>query len=144
MDETKPSENSRDIWYRYQLEFEEYLYDWEVIKYKDQKSLFDILTDRKSEYIFGHIKNMKNNKTYFQIGDEFYERIARRIEDYEELGFYLAISNIQFYCDFDNYLFHKRKKVELLDVIANIGALFSTIKFFFSLFFSFYSKNFDN
>ena len=144
VDETKPSENSRDIWYRYQLEFEEYLYDWEVIKYKDQKSLFDILTDRKSEYIFGHIKNMKNNKTYFQIGDEFYERIARRIEDYEELGFYLAISNIQFYCDFDNYLFHKRKKVELLDVIANIGALFSTIKFIFSLFFSFYSKNFDN
>ena len=31
-----------------------------------------------------------------------------------------------------------------MDVIANIGALFSTIKFFFSLFFSFYSRNFDN
>ena len=31
-----------------------------------------------------------------------------------------------------------------MDVIASIGALFSTIKFFFSLAFSFYSKNFDN
>ena len=29
-------------------------------------------------------------------------------------------------------------------MIANIGALFSTVKFFFSLFFSFYSNNFDN
>ena len=28
--------------------------------------------------------------------------------------------------------------------MANIGALFSTIKFFFSMLFSFYSKNFDN
>ena len=28
--------------------------------------------------------------------------------------------------------------------MANIGALFSTIKFFFSLVFDFYSKNFDN
>ena len=31
-----------------------------------------------------------------------------------------------------------------MDIIANIGALFSTIKFFFSVFFSFYSQNFDN
>ena len=65
VDETKPSENSRDIYfYNHQLKLEEHLYHWEVIKYKDQKSLFDILTNRKSEYIFGHIKNMEYNKTW--------------------------------------------------------------------------------
>ena len=31
-----------------------------------------------------------------------------------------------------------------MDVLANIGALFSTIRYIFSFFFSFYSKNFDN
>ena len=34
--------------------------------------------------------------------------------------------------------------MEFLDVLANIGALFSTIKFVFSFVFNFYSKNFDN
>ena len=41
-------------------------------------------------------------------------------------------------------MLYKKKKVSFLDVIANIGALFSTIKFFFSLALSFYSNNFNN
>ena len=42
------------------------------------------------------------------------------------------------------YLLYKRTKREFMDVIANIGALFSTVKFIFSMIFSFYSKNYDN
>ena len=46
--------------------------------------------------------------------------------------------------NYDDYLLYKRKNISFLDILANIGALFSTVKFFFSLALSFYSKNFNN
>ena len=110
-------------------------YEWEVIKYKDQQSIFDSLTGNKKEYIGGYVKN--NKKPTRDIED--YE-----IRDYYELGFYLPLFYIKFENKHNEYLFYKRKKIEFLDVIANIGALFSTVKYFFSLFFSYYSNNFDN
>ena len=30
--------------------------EWEVIRYKDQKSLFDSITKRKTDFIFGNVK----------------------------------------------------------------------------------------
>ena len=42
------------------------------------------------------------------------------------------------------YILYERTKKEFLDILASIGALFSTIKFFFDLVFSYYSKNFNN
>ena len=111
-------------------------YEWEVIKYKDQQSMFDSLMGNKKEYIGGYVKNDK--------------RPTRDIKDYEgsvyyyDLGYYLPLFQIEFENNYKEYLFYKRKKIEFLDVLANIGALFSTVKFCFSLFFSFYSNNFDN
>ena len=38
----------------------------------------------------------------------------------------------------------KEKKMGFLDVLSNIGALFSTIRIFFLFFFRYYEKNFNN
>ena len=110
-------------------------FEWEIIKYKDQRSLFDSLTKNRKEYIFGHIKNKTPQINY--KGDNYVEHINN--QDY-----YFPLFQIQFTNNHNEYLLYKRKKVEFLDVLANIGALFSTIKFVFSFVFNFYSKNFDN
>ena len=112
-------------------------YEWEVIKYKDQRSLFDSLTKRKTEYIFGHLKNDI-------IEFSKYDNYTKYVNYDFRVGYILPVFEIYFLNEHKEYLFYKRKKVELLDVLANIGALFSTIRYIFSFFFSFYSKNFDN
>ena len=113
-------------------------FDWEVIKYKDKRTLFDSLTKNKKEYYTGMIK-----------GDKYIEEFEKyetpiNIKYNKEIGYYIDVFNVKFNNRHEDYLLYKRTKKEFLDVLANIGALFSTIKFFFSLFFSFYSRNFDN
>lgn len=112
-------------------------FEWEIIKYKDQKSLFDSVTKRKTEFTFGRIKqDLKENiKEYDSYADK-----AGLIQNF----YYLPLFGFYFNNPNNNYLLYKRTKVSFLDVIANIGALFSTIKFFFALAFSFYSTNFNN
>ena len=44
----------------------------------------------------------------------------------------------------NQYIEYTRIKKSLLDIFANIGALFSTLFSIFSFLFNFYSKNFDN
>ena len=112
-------------------------FEWETIKYKDQKSMLDLFTDRKKEYTFGHVKYGEPVKKFFSL-DNY------KIEDIGERGYLLLMSKISIKNNYQEYLYYKREKVEVLDVIANIGALFPTLKFFFLLVFSFYSKNFDN
>ena len=116
--------------------------DWEVIKYKDQKSIFDSLTNVKRETTYGHFKPEpkityekmipKNNYIKYNY-DEKWNKI-----------YYMNFLTIKFTNKHYEYILYERKKVEFLDILANIGALFSTIKFFFSLVFNYYSKNFDN
>ena len=112
-------------------------FEWEVIKYKDQKSLFDTFTNNKKEYIFGHIKNDEPQKLF-----EYYDNYG--LKYFEGKGYFMEIYNIELTNNHDKYLLYKRKKIEFIDALANVGSLFSTVKFFFALFFSFYSKNFDN
>ena len=114
-------------------------YNWEVIKYRDQKSLFDLLTKKEKEYTYGYItRNYKIEQNLFNG-----ERFPIETKD-NKIGYYISMYNIKINNNHYQYLFFKRKKVELLDVLANIGALFSTIKFFFAVGFQFYAKNFDN
>ena len=115
-----------------------YHFNWEIIKYQDQKSLFDTFTKRQTEYIYGHIKNDKPDiETIYDI---------RKINDLEcgEHDYYLPLYGIIFKNPHDEYLLYKRKKIEILDVLASIGALFSTLRTCVIIIFSFYSKNFNN
>ena len=121
----------------YEDEFTIFTFEWEAIKFKDQKSLFDTLTNKKTEYIGGHIKNDRLSEKSIMYG-------FKNIEYFGGLGYLYPLVGLQFSNNHDEYLLYKRKKIEPLDVLANIGALFSTIKNLFSLFFSFYSKNFNN
>ena len=116
----------------------DWILDWEVIKYQDKKSLFDIFTDWQTEFIFGHIKS--NTKNYDQPG-----YTIKEVYDKGESGYYIELLRIRTFNRHRQYLLYNRtKNDEILDVIANIGALFSTIKCIFSFVFNFYSKNFDN
>ena len=112
--------------------------NWEVIKYKDQKSLFDSLTGNAKEYYYGHIKRD------YQIDSYSIDPKSVQKDLDERIGYFVNIFDITINNYHYEYLFYQRKKVELLDVLANIGALFSTIKFFFAVGFQFYAKNFDN
>ena len=122
----------------YEGQFNIITFEWEAIKFKDQKSLFDTLTNKKTEYIGGHIKNDRLSEEFIRNGFE------NNIEYVPEFGYLYYLSMLQFKNNHNEYLLYKRKKIEPLDVLANIGALFSTIKNLFSIFFSFYSKNFNN
>ena len=101
--------------------------------------MFDSLTKNKKEYYTGFIKSDENKEEF-----EKYENYTNNIKYDKKIGYYIDVFNVKFYNKHEDYLLYKRTKKEFLDVLANIGALFSTIKFFFSLFFSFYSRNFDN
>ena len=116
-----------------------YYFDWEVIKYKDQKSLFDTFTNRQTEYIFGHLKNDKPGTEIYLYGTEDFANNWNIKEKH-----FLPLIDIKFSNNHDEYLLYKRKKIEFLDVLANIGAILSTVRTIFVVFFSFYSKNFNN
>lgn len=99
--------------------------------------MLDLLTNRQREYIFGNLKN-KEPKIDFIFKEQYF------IEDHGEKGYFLFMIYLKIKNYYEEYVYFERKKLEFLDVIAKIGALFSTIKFIFSFIFSFYSKNFDN
>lgn len=130
---TKPILKSND-----KVHFIASTYEWEVIKYNDQKSLFDIFTKRKSEYIFGKVNNSETISHEYELDNP---RVFRYLNG---TGYVITLFSIRFINRHDEYIYYKRTKISFLNVIASIGALFSTVKFFFSLAFSFYSKNFDN
>ena len=117
-------------------------YEWEVIKYRDQKSLFDSVTKRKTEFTFGKIKD--NFFNYTEYDNYVNEVFLKRSYSKDEYFYYLPIEGFYFNNPNNDYFLYKRTKISFLDVIAKIGALFSTIKFFFAFAFSFYSKNFNN
>ena len=121
--------------------FEQLYLNWEVVIYQDQKSLFDTLTKRKREYIFGEIKN---SKAIIDPGAGKRDLIFSVRNSNNILNYYMPLVEIFLRNDHKEYIEYKRIKIVFLDVIANIGALFSTLKFVFSTIFSFYSRNFEN
>ena len=110
----------------YYIGFHSWTFKWEVIKYQEQKSLFDPLTKRQTEYYFGHIKNEEPKVELKSI--------------YTNTGYYVPFFEIIINNKHKEFILYTRKKVDFLDVIASIGALFSTIKFFFLCFFIFIKK----
>ena len=114
-------------------------FDWEVIKYKEQKSIFDSLTNNQKETTYGHLK-IEPKVTSIEMSPK---RIFIRY-NYIKKWYYMNFLTIKINNNHYEYILYERKKIEILDILANIGALFSTIKFFFTIVFNYYSKNFDN
>ena len=140
----KGTDTSEDIYLNhgfplqiYSIKLYHETWDWEVIKYQDQKTLFDTLTNKQTVYIFGEAKNPNTD------WDEF-EDWKQNIEYDSKKGYYIHLYRITFNQNHEEFLFYKRRKVELLDSLAKIGALFSTVKYFFSVILYFYSTNFNN
>ena len=75
--------------------------------------------------------------------DDYTKQVQNfRSDSKEGSYFYLPLFVITFGINYNDYFLYKRKIVSFLDVLAKVGALFSTVKFFFSLGFSFCLKKF--
>ena len=109
---------------------------WEVIKYVEERGilgLFDKIIDKKSEFTSGFISSSESYT--FDHPIEIKNNLGKK---YKFLCFIKIINEHYQYTEY------KRVKKSFLDVLANIGALFST---FFSVFifaYKYYSKNYDN
>jgi hypothetical protein len=106
--------------------------DWEVLKYIENRGvygLFDGILKRKSEYTSGYIASDYS--------------IISRDKPLEIFGMKI-LSIVQMKNTFGQYTEYRRKKNDILDLIANIGSLFSSFFSVFVFIFKFYSKNIDN
>jgi len=111
--------------------------NWEVLRYKEERGilgLFDPIFDIKSEFVSGFFES------YRSVSSEKTKDIYNRnnVLAAKMLGVF-GIQN-----EHKQYTEYKRQKVSVLDVVANIGALFSTVFACFLFGFQFYSKNYDN
>ena len=118
--------------------FSNFEIEWENIKYKDQKSLYNSLTGKKYEYIFGHVKNEKITSKEYEINDPFNNPYIRGF------GYALNLYEVRLFNEHKTYIYYKRKIISFFSVLADIFALISGIFSIFSAFNSFYSKNFDS
>ena len=112
---------------------------WENIKYKEEKGisrLWDKMIGKNNSYIGGYIKSSES-----YIADN-YGYYLNKTNEYDKT--YILIGLIFFNNEHEQYIEYRRKKIELLDVLSVIGALFSSVKFVFFFIFSYYSKNFDS
>ena len=113
--------------------------NFDFLKYKEEKGLlglFDNWMNKKNEYNCISIGSVKKNNAQTILdmdeGEEGYKEIIK------------ILSVIIF--DNDNYQIEEyvRKKRSPLDVLANIGSLFSTLFTVFSFLFKFYSRKNNN
>ena len=117
----------------------EYLFlYWDAIIYKDQKTFLDTFTKKNREYIYGEIKN---SKSVLDPGGSKKDFIY---QDDTTKHYYMPLVDVYLLNEHKEYIEYKRIKLQFLDVVANIGALFSTLRFIFSSILSFYSYNFSN
>lgn len=108
-----------------------YISNWEALKYKDNRGtfgFFDKILNKNNEYISGKIKTIYsiNNDTPFNMNNQNFVLIV-------------ALEN-----NYDQYIEYQRQEKDILNVIANIGSLFSTCFSVFIFIFAFYSKNINN
>ena len=113
---------------------------WKIIKYKNEKTLFQFLDSwrgKRNEYTEGYIGESEMNP----IPPTF---INRRVW-YFSYDRYKVIGGIKIYNLHEDYEEYKRKDVKFLSTLANICALFVSIRgVISSIFTSLYSIRFDN
>ena len=112
--------------------------NWCIIKYREESGLLGL---------FDNLSNKKNNFTSIDI-DSIEKVNAESVLEfkYEDFPFLKLkiLSIINMNNNHNQYIEYIRLKKSLLDVFANIGAIFSTIFTIFNFIFKFYSKNLDN
>ena len=105
---------------------------WSYIIYKDLKGisrLFDRLFNVQNEYKTGYIYSYK------------YDYFERYYKDDNKTELVIAVIDNEIN---KRYITYERKEISLMDVLAKIGALFSTFHFVFITLFRFYENNFNN
>ena len=118
-----------------------YNINWGIITYKEEMGLLGL---------FDNFFNIKNRYTSIDIDSIEEISIERTIDvtDVLEMDFidfnYKILSIINMNKGYNQYIEYTRTKKSILDVFANIGALFSTLFTIFDFIFSFYSRNFNN
>ncbi len=110
-----------------------YILQWKVVKYKNEKGIFQFLDSwrgNKNEYVAGYIEN---------LGPSPLPILYR----YSYSHMYKVIGRIQLYNMHTEYEEYKRSEIKILSVLAEIGALFTSIRGIISSCFAFYSSYFD-
>ena len=110
--------------------------DWEIIKYKEEKGLLGLFGDwinKKNEYIAFDISFINKITTEKIIKLNVLKSLDLRL-----------LSFINFKERNAQYVEYKRTKKSPLDVLANVGSLFSSFLVIFNYIFSFYSSNLNN
>ena len=105
---------------------------WTSIVYKDLKGilgLFDRFLNIKNEYSAGYIDYRE------------YEYLPLEYNDDNKTQPIIAIVNNYIS---NKYIEYRRKEIGIMDVLAKIGALFSTFNFVFSSILKLYENNFKN
>jgi len=104
-----------DFYYKY---FYYKSFSWEVIKYKDQNTLFDRFLNISKEYTSGYFSDYKETFT------------EEKIIDYQK-----PLLALSFFNRHQKYIEYTRKRNTILDVVVKITSLFQTLHFAFLFFF---------
>ena len=115
-------------------------FNWISIIYKEKQGLsrlFNNLLNFNPIYTSGYVNEL-NSKNYDYVNQPYLLRTCK--DTWPEacllLGNFIQLES--------EYLAYGRKKITFIDILAKIGALFSTFNFIFSFINKYYSLNFDN
>ena len=141
----EPFEKGHMLYSYYLFDFNNptsYILYWKIIKYKNEKSLFQFLDSwrgKKNEYIEGYIDYTDTKPippTYR------YRRIKGTYFGYDK---FKVIGRIRIINSHDEYDEYKRKDIKFLSTLADICALFTSIKGIITTIIAiFYSNIYDN
>jgi hypothetical protein len=118
-------------------------YFWQVTKIVEEKEMFDKLMGNKKESFGGNYykSTCATMKTTIFNGSDFEFFHDERLKS----GYYKFLYLFNSINQFDDYIEYKRKKVSIIDLIANVCSLALAIYNGFKLGFSIlYSSSFDN
>ena len=104
------------------------------VEEEEQNYEYEYEYEYESEYLANENNLRTNFKNYYEEEEE-----NPSIDDLKPI--IVATINTE---PISKYQKYRRSEIGFLDVLANIGALFSSLKAVLTIFFSFYSKNFDN
>ena len=109
--------------------------------YKDIKGIskiIDKIFSKREKYVVSYLSKL-NGGSHLKPNDDIQE-----IEVNNEKIYVKNLFEIYFQGDNSNYMEFNRKTISIFDVLATVGALFTTLKSIFSFIFGLYSYNFDN